>query len=210
MTEKTSISRLLAGFKSFRALHYEKRGGTIERLAQEGQAPDVCLIACSDSRVDPAILFNSDPGEIFVIRNVAALVPPYEPDGFHHGTSAAIEFAVRDLKVSHLVVLGHSGCGGIEALTDMSSELISKREFIGTWVSLAHEAQRIAGFPDGGGAIEVERASVQLSVSNLMGFPWIAERVEAGNLALHGWRFNLHAGRLEVLAGSGEDFSVVE
>jgi carbonic anhydrase len=210
MAEKTSISRLLAGFKSFRALHYEKRGGTIERLAKEGQSPEVCLIACADARVDPAILFNADPGEIFVIRNVAALVPPYEPDGSYHGTSAAIEFAVRDLKVNHLVVLGHSGCGGIEALTNKSSDLTSKREFLGTWVNLAQEAQRMAGVPDGGGAIEVERASVQLSVANLMGFPWVAERVEAGDLALHGWQFNLHAGRLEVLTESGEDFSVVE
>ncbi len=210
MTEKTSISRLLAGFKSFRALHYEKRGGTIERLAEEGQSPEVCLIACADARVDPAILFHADPGEIFVIRNVAALVPPYAPDGFYHGTSAAVEFAVRDLNVKHLVVLGHSGCGGIEALTNTSSDIMSKREFLGTWVNLAKEAQRMAGFPEGGGATEVERASVQLSVTNLRGFPWVAERIADGRLTLHGWRFNLHAGRLEVLTESGEDFSVIE
>lgn len=204
------ISRLIAGFNSFRSLHYLKRGGAIKELAITGQHPDVCLIACADARVDPAILFNTDPGEVFIIRNVAALVPPYAPDGQYHGTSAAIEYAVRDLEVKHIVVLGHSGCGGIEALTDKSSSLIDQREFIGAWVSLAQEAQRVAGFPDGGGAVEVERASVQLSVTNLAGFPWIAERVASGTLSLHGWRFNLHEGRLEFLTEADKTLKIIE
>jgi len=205
-----SLDRLIAGFNSFRSLHYLKRGGEIRTMAKTGQKPEVCLIACSDARVDPAILFNTDPGEVFIIRNVAALVPPYAPDGQHHGTSAAVEYAVRDLKVKHIVVLGHSGCGGIEALTDKSASLISQREFIGAWVSLAEEAQRDAGFPDGGGAVEVERSSVLLSVRNLAGFPWIAERVEEGTLSLHGWRFNLLEGKLEFLTEGDEHLKMIE
>lgn len=204
------ITRLIAGFNSFRSLHYQKRGGAIKELAITGQHPDICLIACADARVDPAILFNTDPGEVFIIRNVAALVPPYAPDGQHHGTSAAIEYAVRDLEVKHIVVLGHSKCGGIAALTDQSSSLIKQREFIGAWVSLAQEAQRNAGFPEGGGEDEVERASVKLSVKNLESFPWIKDRVDSGKLTLHGWRFDLSQGRLDFLYGPYVGMSVLD
>ena len=186
----TEIDKLLAGFAAFRAAAFDTEH--FRALAREGQKPRLLVIACSDSRVDPAILFGAQPGELFVVRNVANLVPPYQPDGHYHGTSAAIEFAVRDLGVAGIVVLGHSSCGGIAALaTDGGAE----REFIGPWISLAAHAC------DHHGSAAREQASIRRSVENLRSFPWIAEREAAGALALHGWWFDLAEGRLWALAG---------
>lgn len=188
------IDKLLAGFAGFRAERFATEAfGT---LARDGQKPRLLVIACSDSRVDPAILFGAEPGELFVVRNVANLVPPFEPDGHYHGTSAAIEFAVRDLAVSHILVLGHSSCGGIAAL---AADGGAERDFIGSWMSLAAETCPC------GGAREREQASIRRSVENLRSFPWIAAREVAGELALHGWWFDLGEGRLWRL--DGEAFS---
>ncbi len=181
-----TIERLKAGFRAFRSIHYELRPETYEALA-EGQHPEVLVIACSDSRVDPAILLSAQPGELFVVRNVANLVPPYEPDGRHHSTSAAIEFAVRDLKVRHIVILGHSRCGGIHALR----EGVEGRDFIGPWTALAAEACRHAD-----SSVQAEQAAIAASLHNLTGFPWVAERMENGELSIHGWWFDLQEGRL--------------
>ena len=136
---KPTVDRMLAGFKSFKAMYYEQRPERVEDLVNMGQRPEVLLIACSDSRVDPAILTNAEPGEMFVIRNVANLVPPYEPDENYHGTSSAIEFAVRDLKVKDIVILGHSACGGMQALVEHGEAgKVPDRDFIGEWVSIAN------------------------------------------------------------------------
>ncbi|MDJ0683701.1 MAG: carbonic anhydrase [Alphaproteobacteria bacterium] len=189
------IHGLIAGFESFRALNYRKRrGGVLTKLAREGQHPKILLIACSDARVDPAILFNADPGEMFVIRNVAAMAPPYHPDGETFGVSAAIEYAVRDLEVEHIVVLGHSHCGGIGALAAMEMGQELDREFIGPWMQLAHEA--LAANPKGCSAQMNEQAVVRYSLRNLMTFPWLRERVEQRRLELHGWWFDMDNGRL--------------
>jgi len=184
MTE--TIERLKAGFRAFRSIHYEARPEIYQELA-DGQHPEVLLIACSDSRVDPAILLNAQPGELFVVRNVANLVPPYEPDGRHHSTSAAIEFAVRDLKVRHVVILGHSRCGGIKALR----EGVEGRDFIGPWTSLAAEACRGTH-----NLAEAEQAAIAASLANLAAFPWVRERMDTGELFAHGWWFDLEEGRL--------------
>jgi carbonic anhydrase len=133
------IDKLIAGFRAFRVKYFEQRPALFEGLAG-GQRPEVLVIACSDSRVDPAILLNAEPGELFVVRNVAALVPPYQPDEHYHGTSAALEFAVRDLEVGHVVVLGHSSCGGMTALRRSLSGDPPPREFIGPWVSITETA----------------------------------------------------------------------
>ncbi|EAR23165.1 carbonic anhydrase [Nitrococcus mobilis] len=191
-----AIDLLLAGYRSYRALFYEKRGDLTRKLAREGQSPKVLVIACSDSRVDPAVLFNADPGEIFVVRNIAALVPPYTPDDKHHGTSAAIEFAVRDLNVKDIVVLGHSSCGGMKALSKLARGEVVDREFIGPWVEVAHEACQHHAADDPGSNAKVEKGAIKTSLNNLMGFPWIAEAVDAGSLVLHGWWANLHTGDL--------------
>ncbi|MBF0375401.1 MAG: carbonic anhydrase [Alphaproteobacteria bacterium] len=200
-------NKLLAGFRVFRATYFEQRPELFEGLTRKGQRPQLLVIACSDSRVDPAILFNAEPGELFVVRNVANLVPPYQPDGHYHGTSAALEFAVRDLGVSDIVVLGHSQCGGIHALCEAARGRPVDREFITPWISLAA--------CEGGGHAahderHVEQAGIMRSIENLRSFPWIAERETAGEIALHGWWFDLERGALSALDHEAGSFNVVE
>lgn len=188
-----SIDTLLAGFKAFKAHYFEQRPRLFQYLIEAGQQPDVMIIACSDSRVDPAILLNTQPGELFVVRNVANLVPPYQPDGHYHGTSAALEFAVRDLKIRHIVVLGHSQCGGVAALKRFGGGAPVDREFIAPWVSIADSILSRTP-PEDTGALE--RATVQVSLANLLSFPWIAKAVASGAIDLHGWWFDLEHGAL--------------
>lgn len=210
-----SVQRLVAGFKGFRARYYEQRPERMKELAEQGQHPDVLLIACADSRIDPALLFDSEPGELFVVRNVANLVPPYGPDDNPHGTSSAIEFAVRDLGVRHIVILGHSACGGIQALRATSAGEKFERDFIAPWMQIAAGAcpcDADGNVPD---QETVEHSGIRVSLSNLMTFPWIAEKIEAGDLHLHGWWVDLQTGRLcaveregdgvrDLVAGQGE------
>lgn len=193
MQRKPPVERLLAGVKAFRSIYYEQRPERIRDLVDVGQRPEVLLIACSDSRVDPAILTNAEPGELFVVRNVANLVPPYKPDGQHHGTSAAIEYAVRDLGVHHIIVLGHSGCGGVKALMRTGGDgVASGRDFIAPWVSIA----KCACGEDGDSQEDIEKATIKCSVNNLLTFPWIKDNVEWGRLTLHGWWFDISTGEL--------------
>ena len=143
-----------------------------------------------------ALLLGTEPGDLFTVRNVANLVPPYAPDDSHHSTSAALEFAVRDLKVRHIVVLGHSACGGIQALRAAVAGTPPQREFIAPWVEIAGAACR----SDGTGVMaeqeSVEQDAIRISLANLQGFPWVVERVAAGDLMLHGWWVDLDQGRL--------------
>lgn len=186
------VDRLIAGFRGFHALYYEQRPERIRDLVDRGQTPKVLMIACSDSRVDPAIITNSEPGEIFIVRNVANMVPPYAPDGAYHGTSAALEYAVRDLKVEHIVILGHSRCGGIRALMSAAQDetALAGRDFVGQWVSICGDAGSHEH------SDEAEKAAIKVSLENLLTFPWVAERVEAGKLDLHGWWFQIETGNL--------------
>ena len=191
-----AIDRLVAGFRGFRARYYEQRPERMRELSDRGQSPEVMLIACSDSRVDPALLLDSEPGELFIVRNVANLVPPYGPDDGLHGTSAALEFAVRDLGVRHIIVLGHSACGGIEALRATVSGTPNGREFIAPWMEIA-----AAACPCGAGGTvpdqsTVEQDAIRISLRNLDTFPWIAEKVVSGEIQLHGWWVDLDKGRL--------------
>lgn len=206
-----AVEKLIAGFRAFRAKYFEQRPELFDGLASTGQRPEVLVIACSDSRVDPAILLNAEPGDLFVVRNVAALVPPYEPDGHYHGTSAALEFAVRDLGVGHVVVLGHSSCGGMAALRRSLSGDPPSREFIGPWVSIT-EGHATACAHDGAEADvarRLEEAAVKTSIANLRTFPWVAEAEAAGRLRLHGWWFDLEHGALFALDESGAFISLV-
>jgi carbonic anhydrase len=204
------INRLLAGYRSYRALYHEKRAELTRRLAEEGQHPAILVIACSDSRVDPAILFNADPGEIFVVRNVAALVPPYEPDDRHHGTSSAIEYAVRDLLVDEIIVLGHHQCGGIRGMRAIVAGEADEHEFVGPWMRLAEEACRVHGADDPESEAAVEMATIKTSIKNLKSFPWITERMKAGELRLHGWWFDITTGDLLAHDPRTGQFSSIE
>ncbi|GGF52044.1 carbonic anhydrase [Azorhizobium oxalatiphilum] len=212
------ISHLVNGVKRFKARFYEEAPGLMQRLVSEGQSPATLMISCSDSRVDPAILAGAEPGELFVVRNVANLVPAYAPDDGLHGTGAALEYAVRDLKVDHIVVLGHAHCGGIKAMLSTAGGERPPREFVTPWVEMALNASRLH-IPDetteeGQRQMPLdhlktvpflaERASILGSLDNLMTYPWVRERVEAGTLALHGWWFDLDSGDLWTTDAPGQ------
>ncbi|ADJ26859.1 Carbonate dehydratase [Dehalogenimonas lykanthroporepellens BL-DC-9] len=194
----TVIERLKDGFRQFRTEYF---GGTRPRFEalKKGQKPAVMIIACSDSRVDPAILTNARLGELFTVRNIANLVPPCEDDGGHHGVSAALEFAVTSLKVEHIIVLGHTGCGGIRAL--MAGRASGGDKFISNWMAVAEPAREKAieaspGGDDTARCRAAERAAVVLSLDNLRTFPFVSRRLAAGKLSLHGWYFDLENGEL--------------
>lgn len=196
-----NIEELIAGFRRFHADYYRHRPELVERLVRHGQTPKVMVVACSDSRVDPAIVTDCDPGDLFVVRNVANLVPPCEQSGGYHGTSAALEFAVRCLNVEHVIVMGHARCGGIRALLGDVRFEDGTGQFITPWISIADPARRevmaFHGVHDPHTrAAACERAAVRVSIANLMSFPFVREAVEAGRLQLHGWYFDLECGEL--------------
>lgn len=193
------IKQLIDGFAAFTRRSY-RAGNPYMRLVKQGQSPRIALVACSDSRVDPSLTLDCDPGDLFVIRNVGALVPPCEPDGAYHGTSAALEFAVCGLKVEHVVVMGHALCGGMQALVQGQADA-SSNGFIHRWVSLAEPAlERARELTADAGAEALasccEQEAVKLSLDNLVTFPWVRERLADGSLELHGWYFDLPAGQL--------------
>ncbi len=193
------VSALIDGFKRFRNDFFGGNKVFFSQLVKCGQKPKTMVISCSDSRVDPAILFGSRPGELFVIRNVANLVPPYQPDDQYHGISAAIEFGVRDLRVEDIVILGHAYCGGINALcAHARGEVAEDREFITPWVKIALPALEThrATDPQFEDNASAEQHSIVNSLDNLRTFPWLAELEAAGKLSLHGWWFDMDNGAL--------------
>jgi carbonic anhydrase len=193
------IQKFIGGFRRFQHKYFGEKKQLFEQLKRR-QRPKTLLIGCSDSRVDPAQLTDCDPGDLFIVRNVANLVPPCEMDTAHHGVSAAIEFAVCDLKVRQIIVLGHSQCGGISALMK-GYQSKSGANFVSNWVSIAEVAKQQVEAEMGEKPIEeqiraCEAAAIIVSLDNLMTFPFIAERVEAGELALIGWYFDIEKGAL--------------
>jgi len=197
------FNALIEGYRHFRKQGWQRERERWSGLA-EGQSPKVMVVACSDSRVDPAQIFDARPGEMFVVRNVANLVPPYEPDSAYHGVSAALEFAVTQLEVEELVVMGHGLCGGCEAaLTGQYDDAdCGSGHFIAHWIDMLREARdRIrAQHPQLGReafrAMELE--GVRISLRNLRSFPWVREREEDGRLKLHGAYFGIADGILHV------------
>jgi carbonic anhydrase len=185
---------LIEGYRKFRAEVWPAERARYEALAHWGQSPEAMVIACSDSRVDPQTVFSAVPGELFVVRNVAALVPPFEPDPGHHGTSAALEFGVKVLKISRLVVLGHGQCGGVKAMAYGAPPQAG--DFIASWVEIGKPALLAAGEAPEGRLERIEAEAVRLSLANLMTFPWIADSVAAGRLTLQGYWFDVHTGVL--------------
>ncbi|MBN8528802.1 MAG: carbonic anhydrase [Caulobacterales bacterium] len=189
---------LLTGYHRFRQDRWPEARAEYEALAEKGQKPHTLIIACSDSRADPALIFDAAPGELFVVRNVANLAPPYQPDGHLHGVSAALEFGVKVLEVSRIVVMGHALCGGVAAMRTGAPAICA--DFVAPWVEQGVPTVRRAceTWPS-----DVERASeeavVRLSIENLRTFPWIAEREAAGRLRLTGLHFGIADGALTAL-----------
>ena len=204
---QTHFSNLIEGYYKFRGTEWLTERERWGELAT-GQSPKVMVIACSDSRVDPATIFGSRPGEVFVVRNVAALVPPFEPDGGRHGVSAALEFAVTKLGVEDIVVLGHGACGGVNAALTQSlaGSEPGSGGFVANWIAMLDEAREkvVAAHGTGDdGQRALEQEGVRVSIANLMTFPFVRERVEAGTLAIHGAVFAIADGKLRVLDEDG-------
>ncbi len=200
---KTLLPLALAeGYAKFRQFKYARHAQRYMRLAVESQKPHTMVIACCDSRAAPETIFDASAGELFVVRNVANIVPPYAPDGQRHSTSAALEFAVHSLGIKTIVVMGHGKCGGIQAVvTDMNP--LSKGDFIGKWMADVKEVVDTVTIPhdctDHERHTIVERASVVQSLKNLDGFPWIARLVQAGELSVIGAWFDIALGELYVV-----------
>jgi carbonic anhydrase len=209
------LKDLLAGYERFRRESYPGRRDTYRALAAEGQSPKIMVIGCCDSRVDPATIFDAGPGELFVARNVANLVPPYATDSGHHGTSAAIEFAVSSLGVAHIVVMGHAACGGIGALMDGIGRTGGDNSNIGRWMSIALPALQKMLKSDLKLGTDVfaralEKAVIGYSLENLRGFPSVCEAMASGRLEVHGAWFDIETGDLQLMDGAAAAFLPVE
>lgn len=190
--------KLLDGYRRFKQGYFSQNLDKIQEMARH-QRPSYVLITCCDARLEPSLIFDTEPGELFVIRNVANLVPPYEIEGSYHGTSAALEFAITVLEVPEIIVLGHSRCGGIRSLV-LEHEKLAPNSFIERWMSIVAPVAKMAD-PEKLDDIKTfnrcEQAAVGFSLRNLMTYPWIASRVEAGTLKISGWHYNIFTGALK-------------
>jgi carbonic anhydrase len=205
--------RLIEGYSAFSAGRLRKEQDRYRELADRGQSPEIMVIGCCDSRVSPEVIFDASPGELFVMRNVANLIPPYSPDGRAHGVSAALEFAVGALRVKHIVVLGHARCGGVRAFAE-EHEPLSAGDFIGKWMSLIEPAAAAIGprgdMPPADYLQKLEQASIVNSLDSLMTFPRIAKLIEKGKIATHGAYFGVATGDLSVLDKASGAFRPIE
>jgi carbonic anhydrase len=204
------MERLIEGFKRFRVNYFEANRARFERLAGRPQHPRYAIVTCCDSRIDTTRVFDAIPGEVFLIRNIANLVPPYEPDQHHHSTSAAIEYAVRVLKVGQLVVMGHAGCGGIRALLDPPEEAT---DFMKLWLEIAASARDWAMSKADASREErqrcCEREVLKLSLNNLLAFPWLKARIEDGSLQVDALYLDLERGELLLYDPRNDRFAEV-
>lgn len=203
--------KLTDRFRRFKHRHFVPNADQYEELATYGQDPEVMIISCCDSRVDPETIFTAMPGEMFVVRNVANLVPPYETGGKYHGVSTAIEFAIMNLRVKHVVIMGHSGCGGIKAALDQSAAIQTEAMFISRWMSMLDEARlhvlaahQMAPTAEKLKLLELE--GIKNSIRNLRTFPFVKKEEDKGRLSLHGAYFDIATGTLSVLNHSRGEF----
>ena len=201
---------MLKGYADFIGGRYPTEASRYNELARKGQSPEIMVVACCDSRAAPETIFSAAPGELFVVRNVANLVPPYAPDGEYHSTSAALEFAVQQLKVKHIVILGHGRCGGISAALNPQAEPLSPGDFIGKWMSLVSPVAEAVGANTLMTASErqtaLERISIRYSIANLRSFPCVDILEKKGRLTLHGAWFDIGTGELWAMDKESGDF----
>jgi carbonic anhydrase len=205
----TFPARLISGYQTFTEQRLPTEQSRFRELSERGQSPEVMVIGCCDSRVSPEVIFDASPGELFVVRNIANLVPVYQPDGGAHGVSAALEYAVQVLKVKHIVVLGHAQCGGIRAFVDNAAPL-SPGDFIGRWMSMfikPGEKVEIRGHETMTDfATRIEKAAVMRSLENLLTFPFVKSAIIRGEMQLHGAYFGVAVGSLSVLDQEAKEF----
>jgi carbonic anhydrase len=205
--------RLIDGYSAFASGRLQSEQHRYRELAERGQSPEIMVIGCCDSRVSPEVIFDAGPGELFVVRNVANLVPPFETGGTYHGVSAALEFGVGALKVKHIVVLGHAHCGGVRTFAE-EREPLSPGDFIGRWMSLIAPAAEQVG-PRGGMTLasyleRLEKASIVNTLDNLLTFPRLRKLIERGAVAAHGAYFGVATGELSVLDRASGEFRPVK
>tara|TARA_R110002051_G_scaffold1008_12_gene5076 strand:+ start:27530 stop:28177 length:648 start_codon:yes stop_codon:yes gene_type:complete len=205
---------LVQRYHGWKATTYAENKSWYRRLADEGQRPRAMVISCCDSRVHVTAIFGADQGEFFIHRNIANLVPAYHPDGAQHGTSAAIEYAVTALKVSHIIVLGHSGCGGVQGCYDMCSgnapELEEKSSFVGRWMDILRPGfDRLPAGDDAARKQALEKEAILVSLTNLMSFPFVKDAVDAEKLSLHGVWNEIGKGELETFDSTSQTFVAI-
>jgi carbonic anhydrase len=186
---ENSFKKMLQGYQAFREKYVLGDNSIMQHLSNKGQQPQVMVVSCCDSRVDPALLLQCDPGDLFVARNVANIIPPYEKDEAHHGTSAALEFGISFLKVKHLILLGHSQCGGIQILVDRADT--NHNDFISNWVSLIETTHMHTVDAD-----DYAKLALTYSLQNCLTFPWIKNKIEKQQLIIHLWYFDVKKGQI--------------
>lgn len=186
---KNGLSKMRQGYQAFREKYAVGDQSIMRSLSKQGQNPQIMVVACCDSRVDPALILQCDPGDLFVVRNVANIVPPYEKDATHHGTSAALEFGICYLQVKHLILLGHSQCGGIQAL--LMDDKLTQNDFIRSWVSLIETPGYRNQSPD-----NYAKIALHQSHQHSLSFPWIQKKVQEKNLSIHLWFFDIKTGQI--------------
>ncbi|WP_039019354.1 carbonic anhydrase [Halocynthiibacter namhaensis] len=212
---KTLPAYLAQRYHGWKATAFEDNKAWYRRLASEGQHPRAMVISCCDSRVHVTSIFGAEQGEFFIHRNIANLIPPYAPDGDHHGTSAAVEYAVNALKVAHIIILGHSSCGGVAGCHDMCNgqapELEEATSFVGRWMDILRPGyERVKHIEDEAERrTALEKEAVLVSLENLMGFPFVAEAVNAGDLSIHGLWNDIGVGGLECFDPATKSFNQV-
>jgi carbonic anhydrase len=206
---------LLQRYHGWKATTYTENRAWYRKLASDGQHPRAMVISCCDSRVHVTSIFGADQGEFFIHRNIANLVPAYQPDGAQHGTSAAVEYAVQVLEVTHLIVLGHSNCGGVQGCLNMCTgaapEMEARDSFVGRWMDILRPRyELVKDIPDRAEQLrQLEKQSVLISLENLMTFPWLAEKVTSGALTLHGMWTDIGEGGLEYYNPAATQFEPV-
>ena len=184
-----SLKKIIEGYSDFRKKYAIGDDSIMQKLADHGQKPEIMVVSCCDSRVDPALILQCDPGDLFIVRNVANIIPPYEKDERHHGTSAALEFGICYLKVKHLIILGHSQCGGITAL--LNSDNLKQNDFITNWVSIVDSSSTVSQDID-----EFAKYALIDSYQNCLTFPWIEEHIKQQKLTIHLWFFDIKEGKI--------------
>lgn len=194
---------MVEGYQVFRKKYALGDTSIMQYLSHYGQKPKIMVVACCDARVDPALILQCDPGDLFVVRNVANIVPPYEKDEAHHGTSAALEFGIRFLEVEHLILLGHSQCGGIQALLDNTDS--NENDFITNWVSLVKTSGTTLKDPD-----EYAKLALDISYQNCLTFSWIKERVMQKQLTIHLWYFDIKTGQIFTHSAAQEEYQPLD
>lgn len=209
MKSDDTITKCLNGYKTFQAKYHAGDQSTMAMLAEHGQQPRVMVVSCCDSRVDPGIIMQCDPGELFVVRNVGNIIPPFENDELHHGTSAALEFAICYLGIKHLIILGHSQCGGLHAY--LNQETLHQDDFITHWVSLA--SKNSSNCKDRKSMSDTDtfaKYSLNRSYQNCLTFPWIKQRLQDNQLQIHQWFFSIKEAQLYAHCNEQADFMPIE